>query len=222
MKNDRVKPYTAKEEYLQTNVANTYLTRKVYSGFMGKWRRSREDFAVMSAIQKFMIGSSVLDLPCGFGRWFDFLSVRVDNIIGMDISNSMINAASKVKNSSVTIETSTGDAENIKLVDKSVDYIFSFAFMKHLPDSVKSNVIDEFSRVSDGRMIISFAVFNPINRVFWKLRGGKGFPNTRSELEKMLNKKDLFISDSYGVGFPVLGLEKLFVIERVSSKHADI
>jgi ubiquinone/menaquinone biosynthesis C-methylase UbiE len=215
MKNEsKVKGYTAKNEYLQSDVADTYMSRRHYSGFLGKIRQKRENNAVMSAVQRFMPKARVLDMPCGYGRWFDFLAVRADKILGMDISESMINAAAKKKINKIHIKTSLGDAENIPVEDREVDYVFSFAFMKHLPDKVKSNAIDEFVRVSSGSMIISFPVFNLTNKLFWILQGRTGFPNTEREIEEMLHKKGLVIKDIYKIGLPVVGLEKLFFIEK--------
>jgi len=206
--------YTAKSEYLHDAVVEQYEKRACYSGIIGRIRKRRESDAVVSAIQQFMNASVILDLPCGYGRWFDALKLRASTIIGIDISEKMLEGARKQNISSVNIQLHKGDAEKIPLRDSAVDCVFSFAFMKHLPDSVKCNVLGEFRRVSKGRIVVSFAVFNRFNRILWKLRGGNGYPNTPDQLREFCRLKGFKVGAVYRIGFPILGLEQLYVLEK--------
>lgn len=206
--------YTARQDYLHSKAAVEYENRPFYKGILGKIRKYREERAIRNAVQQFFPESTVLDCPCGNGRWFELLQIRAKKIIGIDYSNEMVEFASKRKHEKCEIIIKTGDAENIPLSDKSVDYVFSYALMKHLPFNVKMNVIKEFSRVAKGRLIISFAVFNPINKILWKIKGSKEYPISDSDILKLAENANLIIGATYKVGLPIIGMEKLIIFER--------
>ena len=80
--------YSAREDYQHSEAASEYELRPYYSGMLGRYRKYRERQAVQSAVQQFMQDSTILDCPCGNGRWFESLSMRASQIIGMDISKN--------------------------------------------------------------------------------------------------------------------------------------
>lgn len=183
-------------------------------GILGKFRKSREDNAVHSAIQQFMNNVAIVDCPCGTGRWFKKLGFRAKKIIAIDISEHMLNYAKKIKLKNCQINILKSDATNISMKDNSVNNVFSFALMKHVPYKIQLIILKEFSRISTERVVVSFPIFRLSSYVFWKLTGSNGFPLWFDDLKTIVSKSGLQIGAMYKIGLPVIGLEYLIVFER--------
>jgi ubiquinone/menaquinone biosynthesis C-methylase UbiE len=208
--------YSVENEYLDDNVAERYLKRKSFTGLYGAYKSSREINAVRQALSLCSPSSIILDAPCGFGRWFDELSKNKRKIIGIDVSDAMIRAAqSNIKDNHKVI-TNVGNIRNLDMKNKQVDYVFSFALFKHLPDEIKADALAEFKRVARSRIIISIPVYGIISQIFWFIRGRKGFPVSQKKLCQMCAELDLQIVHNQKIGIPFLGLESLYVIETIS------
>lgn len=188
--------------------------RERFTGLYGRGRDRREIVASRSAIQQFMRDSTVLDCPCGNGRWFSRLALRAKRIVGIDVAPAMLAVASTRSVAGVEIDVREGDAEKLDLPDDAVEHVFCFALMKHLPRQTKLNVLREFARVSSGRMAVSFCIFNPASKLTWRARGSHGYPVSRAELDSLVAEAGLSVGAVYSVGVPVLGLEAIVVLER--------
>ncbi len=216
MKQDNKNTYSAKTGYNEES-AIIYEKRKHYRGLLGKFRKYRERKAISNALSFVKKKSKTLDCPCGNGRWFKLLSQKAELIIGQDISEGMVKFAKKeAQNITVDTDISTGDAENLLLEDKSVDYTFSFALMKHLPYETQKKVLSEFSRVSKKGVVCSFALFNKLAYLFWKMRNKdpESYPVWKKDLEKVAGKNDLKITNVERLT-PVLGLECVVRFQKI-------
>ncbi len=207
--------YHAKTGYQFSEAASGYEKRDYYRGLLGRYRKFREKQAIQSAIQQFMRDCTILDCPCGRGRWFELLGRRATKIIGMDVSQVMVDAAGDSRVKGVSVDARLGDAEEIDLEDNSVEHVFSYALMKHLPPEVKVRVMTEFARVSTGRIVVSFGVFNPIGKLLWRINGSHEWPVWWSEIKQLASIAKLEIGAVYRVGMPVIGLEYVVVFERI-------
>ena len=172
--NDTTKGYGAKRGYRQLESALDYESRPYYSGLLGAIRKYREQ-AIVSQMLNFTDGVGVLlDCPCGNGRWFELLSNRFRTIIGLDVSWNMTKVASIRANivelAGKDAYVLLGEAERLPLASESVDYVYSFALMKHLPNPVKSEVLLEFARVCRRGVICSFALFTLPAYIRWRIR----------------------------------------------------
>lgn len=105
---------------------------------------------------------TVLDLPCGAGRfWETLLTHGVDKIIGMDQSAGMIQVckemtpAGRLKH----VELIQGDAKHIPLPDNAVDTVFSMRLLHHIDiKSYRMELYAEFKRVAAKTVCISYWV----------------------------------------------------------------
>ncbi|MEM9694725.1 MAG: class I SAM-dependent methyltransferase [Myxococcota bacterium] len=185
-----------------------------FSGLLGRRRDARERRASHAAIQQFTRDSTVLDCPCGNGRWFERLGFRAGKIIARDVAPEMVKAAAERAVLGVEIDTGVDDAEHLELADDAVDHVWCFALMKHLPDDMKRRVLREFARVASSRIAVSFCVTNPVSQAVWRARGSRGYPNTEEELTAICASADLSIGALYSVSLPVVGLETIAVLER--------
>ena len=208
--------YGAKTNYFNEESATGYEKRPHYTGPLGKFRKYRERKAISKTLDFIEDKSTILDCPCGNGRWFNLLSKKAKFIIGRDISPGMIKIAKEnTQDISIKTDITLGDAEKLSLNNYPVDYVFSFALMKHLPETIKLKVMSEFSTVSKKGIICSFALFNKLSYVLWKIRNRdpESYPIWKSDLTKMAEKFNLKILSKKRLT-PLIGLECVIYFQK--------
>jgi SAM-dependent methyltransferase len=205
--------YGARQDYQSDESARTYQQRPVYSGWKGKMRNRTEQSAIGGLVDLIEPGSVILDLPCGNGRWFDMLAKRAGSIVGRDISEGMVRFAA-TRQPGIPIDVAIDDAENIALADDTVDYVFSFALMKHLPIDVQGRVLAEFARVSKKGVICSFALFRPMSKKWWKWKNPESWPLGNDDLERIADAAGMRVERIVKVSQPLIGLEHFAVLRH--------
>lgn len=204
--------------YDHEGAVSGYEKRPYYGGVLGRYRKYRERRAIHCAVQQFTRDSVILDCPCGYGRWFYQLGTRASRIIGIDAAKVMVEAARERHLPGVELQARVGDAEHLNLADNSVDHVFSYALMKHLPPSLRLKVLKEFARVSTGRIAVSFGIANYASFYLWRLRGSRGpDPTWWTDVEAMASEASLLIGAIYRSGVPAIGMETIVVFERTPS-----
>jgi 2-polyprenyl-3-methyl-5-hydroxy-6-metoxy-1,4-benzoquinol methylase len=98
--------------------------------------------------------SAVLDIACGDGYGSNYLAGIADKVIGVDLSETQIEAA-KERYSAVNLSFSTGDATDLPFADDSFDAITSMETIEHIDDDAA--YLEELWRIlaPGGRFIIS-------------------------------------------------------------------
>ena len=189
--------YSAKTSYHKGQSEKKY-TEDRYNSFYGQYIYQKEIKIVKKILDKIKPNSIILDVPCGTGRWWKLLIKKAKKIIACDISPGMIKFASQKKNKiKSNIILKKGDAENLQMSNKSVDYSFCFALTKHLPRNIQFKVLSELNRVSRKGIICTFPIINFYTYLIYKLRNIKITnelkPIYLSDLKKFLNKSNLEI-----------------------------
>lgn len=208
--------YSAKEDYQSSKTAETYEQRDMYKGVIGNRRVKVETNVIRQLADQIEPGSTLLDCPCGNGRWFEILSKNATKIRAIDVSRGMVEYASQRKlPDSVSVEVGLGDAENLPLADNEVDYVFSYALMKHIPVHIQFDIMKEFARVSRKGVFCSFAVLSPVSYAWWSRKKlTESFPVIREEIQNMANHAGLKLKELIKVSQPVVGLEYFAVFEQ--------
>lgn len=212
--------YGAKTDYQSDTSARTYEQRSMYKGFIGRRRVEVERAVISGLADQIEPGSTVLDCPCGNGRWLEIIGRNAGRLIARDVSEGMVKAATeRTATFAKPVEVALGDAENLDLANNAVDYTFSYALMKHLPIPVQTRVLSEFARVSSKGVFCSFAVFAPISRAWWKYKNPpESYPVSRDELAQMANAAGLVVDRIIKVSQPLVGLEHIAVMSRRPEK----
>jgi ubiquinone/menaquinone biosynthesis C-methylase UbiE len=162
--------YISRTAYLDPETAGSY-ERDRFSGALGRYRWRREMDGVGAIVEMLPAGVSILDCPCGVGRWWPVLERRASRIRAVDLSPAMLGEAERrVDSVAVPVEVSEGDAERLELADASVDAVFSHALTKHLPIPLQQRVLAEFARVSREWVICSFSLLNHLTYELWRRR----------------------------------------------------
>lgn len=209
--------YSAKAAYRSPAAPEQYLLRGYYRGWLGRYRLYRETCAVRAMLEQLPSGLSVLDCPCGNGRWLSELSRKGCAIFGVDVSPTMIAHAQKVvADLPVKCVFQVGDAEHLGLPDGCVDLVFSFALTKHLPNEIQQTVLSEFARVSRRSVICSFPVASRgRQKIASAWRPTESYPVTRGQLETMAAAAELEAVKSCPCSTPI-GLEHLILFRKAT------
>jgi SAM-dependent methyltransferase len=172
---------------------------------------------------------SVLDLPCGAGRFWPMLAERAGRtIIGADNSADMVAIAMKAQPADVVarVKPMQTSAFAIDLPDASVDCVFCMRLLHHIGDKEhRATMFREFARVSRDSVVISLWVDGNLqswrrNRVE-KRRAAKGkgervqnrFVQPRAAIEAEFNGAGLNVTGSIGM-FPVFSMWRTYVLRK--------
>jgi len=105
---------------------------------------------------------TVLDVPCGTGRFWGVLAEQPDRVIhACDNSQDMINAGLKFRESEIVkrIQSFQGSAFDLKVDDGYVESVFCIRLIHHMGDvEDRLKLLQELKRVSSSTVIISLWV----------------------------------------------------------------
>ncbi|WDT76137.1 MAG: methyltransferase domain-containing protein [Candidatus Manganitrophus sp.] len=183
------KRYPAKMRYQDSAYAGHYDGAR-YQTRWAQFKNKQTHQTLMKALAFLEPGSTIIDLPCGTGRFGAFLSGLGFRWIGSDISAQMMaKSQEKVKGNDRVLGHIRSDAEVLPFRDKSVDCFLSIRFLPHLPPDVKQNALKEMARVSRQWLIIDHTYRNPY-KAFWRNIGTK--IGVGSGGKKRLTKEEVF------------------------------
>lgn len=106
--------------------------------------------------------TSVMDLPCGAGRfWETLLTQGVQKIVGVDQAEGMIRVCKEMTPAIQLkhIDLLQGDAKHIPVPDKSIQTVFCMRLLHHIDiKSYRLEIYKEFQRVATDTVCISYWV----------------------------------------------------------------
>lgn len=112
-----------------------------------------------------------LDLGCGYGRSVVWLKERFDAVIGLDISQTVLETARRTfaNVSNVSFAFAPGEQFPETIGPDSVDFIYAFTVFQHIPREFTANYLrDARRRLREGGLI----VFNLISDLNEDVNGG--------------------------------------------------
>ena len=163
--------------------------------------------------------ASVLDLPCGTGRFWDLLAREPQReLLAADYSEAMLEVAARVRDPAVVrrFRLLQCSAFEITLPDQSVDCVFSIRLMHHVGESNnRIAMLKEFRRVTRDTVVLSLWVDG--NYKAWRRR--KLEAKRRHDGEKSDNRfivpSAQFEQECRDAGFAIVGhldfLPRLFM-----------
>jgi len=147
---------------------------------------------------------SVLDVPCGYGRFSELLLKRSLNLTSVDISFPMVLTAREYSPSTNSYhQFLVGDIKHLPLKGKSFDCIITIRLFQHIDESsIRHHILKELHRVARRIIIISFYRYNLFHSVERWVRCR--IRNVKNRIN-MLPLGD-FVKEFNSVGFKVLNL----------------
>jgi len=91
---------------------------------------------------------SILDFGCGIGRLTEFMAKDFKNVVGVDISPTMLAEARKKLEGFKNVQFVETDGVNIPLPESSFDFVFAYLVFQHIKDrNIFEGAFKEISRV---------------------------------------------------------------------------
>lgn len=163
--------YAFKKGFYQDQaVAQDYDFHRWGSGKRAK-RNARKWRAIRAALELTEGVRTVLDIPCGTGRFTDSLAALGYEVIGSDISMEMMQVAQqKGDGSDGGLGFVQADAERLPLRTGSVDCIVCIRFMFHIDPPTRVRILREMRRVSREWIVIDYRHRYSLRYWLWGLR----------------------------------------------------
>jgi SAM-dependent methyltransferase len=151
-----------REFYRSAQVADDYDFHRFSTPERQK-RNARKWAAIRKALSRTSGVRTILDLPCGTGRFTGALAREGYGIIGSDISLEMLQKAASVGNA----EKAEGqkldirgyvqaNAEHLPLRDAAVDCVVCIRFMMHVDPATRVRMLREFRRASSRWVVVDY------------------------------------------------------------------
>ena len=187
--------------------------------------RNRIDRREQRAVQKIFSGlpdcRSVLDVPCGAGRFASALVQRNRQLVEMDVAMEILrHAQERARKHGVRAGFVRGDAACLPLAGGAVECIFCNRLLHHLlVVEERMRILREFHRVSRRCVVVSFfdyQAFGAVRRMLKRLKGRKPPDPGQPTLEQ-------FAGEAGAAGFrvreiistgPVWVAQKYFILEK--------
>ena len=179
--------------------------RKSWSRKLSDWR---EQSLARKALNYAGKSQTVLDLPCGTGRFWPLLTEKKDrHIIAADSSLDMLKVAiehcpEKMRSQIELLHTS---AYNINLADNYVDTIFCLRLLHHIGDKDKRRrILEELYRVTRKNVLLSLWVDGNFKAHRRRNRDlARDETNPAQHRNRFLFKREYIEQEFYRTGFTI-------------------
>lgn len=100
-------------------------------------------------------GEKVIDVACGTGAYYPFLSHRFTKYLGIDTSEKMLGVAKKKYPG---VEFVVGDAKRLNYDDQTFDLVFCMGLLIHMPLKTIEKVLTELCRISRKNVLFNLHI----------------------------------------------------------------
>ena len=172
----KVEEYAYKKEFYRDAAVAADYDQHRFTTPARRRRNARKWRAIRRALDATTGVHSVLDLPCGTGRFTGHLARLGLDVIGGDISLQMMREAAtsgEVEHPNI-IGYAQADAEALPYSDQSIGCIVSIRFMFHVDPITRRRILREMARVSKRWLIIDYRHKYSARWVSWQIRHALG------------------------------------------------
>jgi len=163
-----------KAHYQRDDVVDKYDDRRFKGGVAGpkserKWRM------ILKAVQGLEGIRTVMDLPCGTGRFTSRILEHGWDLINADISGPMLAKAREyTEGHDNYLGSARMNAEHLPFADGGLDLVISIRFLMHVPRDVRIRIFREYGRASKRYVVLDVRHKYCLNLWWKKLRKGLG------------------------------------------------
>ena len=181
-----------------------------------KWAAIRKALAQTTGVR------TILDLPCGTGRFTGALAREGFEVVGSDISHEMLKKAASIPDGKqkAIYGYLQANAEHLPLRTDSLDCVVCIRFMMHVDAPTRVRMLNEFRRVSRRWVIVDYRhkyTFRYVlTHTFGKLGLGRSPLDrvSRADLEQEFRDAGLSIRSVIRVSAPLLSDKWVVLAER--------
>jgi len=214
--------YTYKRDFYRSpQVAEDYDFHRFSSPERQK-RNARKWAAIQKALSLTTGVHTILDLPCGTGRFTGALARHGYEIVGSDISMEMLQKAASVPDGRQPKIRGylQANAEHLPLRNDSLDCVVCIRFMMHVDAATRVRMLSEFSRVSRRWVVIDYRHKYTFRYVLSHTFGKLGIGRTplsrvsRQDVEQECRDAGLAVREVVRVSAPLLSDKWIVLAER--------
>ncbi len=188
-----------KTMYRDPQMAGGYDRLRYQGLFRGRIKQILHERTLRRALRGIPKGGIVLDLPCGTGRFTQFLLREGYRVVGADISREMIAEARRKIDGRPDglLGFQACDAEHLPFPDGSIDGTLTVRFFHLIPPESRPRVFRELARVSRGPVVLTFNVDKYALKHLVKRARGKTSPlwMSQRQLRAMLESAGLRVEE---------------------------
>jgi ubiquinone/menaquinone biosynthesis C-methylase UbiE len=186
-----------------------------------KWAAIRKALSLATGVR------TILDLPCGTGRFTGALARDGYEIVGSDISLEMLQKAAGIEagktaegRPAVIRGYVQANAEHLPLRSDSLDCVVCIRFMMHVDSATRVRMLREFKRVSRRWVVIDYRHKYTFRYVLSHTFGKLGLGRTplsrvsRKDLEQEFSDAGFAIREVVRVSAPLLSDKWVVLAER--------
>ncbi|MDF3021140.1 MAG: SAM-dependent methyltransferase, type 11 [Steroidobacteraceae bacterium] len=207
--------------YRSDSVAEDYDFHRFSSPERQK-RNVRKWAAIRKALSQTTGVRTILDLPCGTGRFTGALAREGFEVVGSDISHEMLKKAASIPDGKqkAIYGYLQANAEHLPLRTDSLDCVVCIRFMMHVDAATRVRMLNEFRRVSRRWVIVDYRhkyTFRYVlTHTFGKLGLGRSPLDrvSREDLEQEFRDAGLSIRSVIRVSAPLLSDKWVVLAER--------
>lgn len=176
--------YAYKREFYRDSAVAADYDRHRFATFARLRRNARKWRAIEIALGEAGSVQSVLDVPCGTGRFTGTLADRGLLVVASDISIEMmrVSATKTAGNPRVTGHVQA-DAERLPLKTGSVDCVMSIRFLFHCDAATRVRILREMKRVSRRWLVVDYRHRYSYRWIKWRALTALGL--THKPLERV-------------------------------------
>lgn len=182
-----MEPYQRKTFYQDKVVAESYLDQR-FSSPKGRREHRETRTALERALEKISGVESILDVPCGNGRFFTLLRGRGYRYVGADISMEMLEVMSRGERQDANpISLVRCDGEYLPFKEDAFDCVACIRFLNLVPLAIRQKILREMIRVSRKWLIVQshhLKTMGPLTRLKMMGRRIMGCNLRKYELQK--------------------------------------
>lgn len=147
-----------------------------------------------------LAGGSLLDVPCGYGRFFPIFARLGMTATGVDVSQEMVQLAQQHEPLSSSAHVLCGTIFDLPFADNSFDAVLCIRLLHHhYSDADRHRIFCELTRVSCRVVLVSFYRYTHLHA--WAPRGKRRLPAslTETELSMLAWTSDLKLEATYSL-----------------------
>jgi SAM-dependent methyltransferase len=185
-------------------------------------RNARKWAAIVRALDYVGDVRSILDLPCGTGRFTGALARRGHEVVGSDIALEMIQQALRAPGADQAAVSGYVQANGAQLPfrDRVFDAVVAIRFTQHIEPAPRLRILKEFQRITRRWLIIDYRHCYTFRYPLRQLRSALGLARkplvriSRRELEAELGAAGFTLRRIFRVSWPVFSDKWIVVGER--------
>ncbi len=154
-------------------------------------------------------GSTVVDVPCGYGRFTLRLAARGALVFGVDISDRMV--ARTRERWRPGVPGAAADVTTLPFANDSVEGAVVMRLLHHLEDSERQRALNEIARVISEWAVLSAYTVAPLHRLVRRVQGRPPKEAAMSLLRKQIESAGLEILETRAL-LPYLHAQHMFLV----------